>query len=65
MASSFQLYKNMIESGFSHVSNLLLKASNQLNIVQRGDLQLSLTTLEPNIAKLAEQHQSLGSHVLK
>ena len=28
---------NPVESGFNHVSNLLSKACNKLNIVQQGD----------------------------
>ncbi|XP_068220211.1 uncharacterized protein [Palaemon carinicauda] len=35
---------------------------NKLDIVKRGDLRLSLTSMEPDIKKLAEQHQPQGSH---
>ena len=52
----------LVESGFSHVSHLLSKSRNRLDIVKRGDLQLSLTSMEPNIKKLPEQHQPQGSH---
>ena len=52
----------LVESGFSHVSHLISKSRNRLNIVKRGDLRLSLTSMEPNIKKLAEQHQPQGSH---
>ena len=52
----------LVESGFSHVSQLLSKARNRLDIVNRGDLRLSLTSMEPDIKKLAEQHQPQGSH---
>ena len=52
----------LVESGFSHVSHLLSKSRNRLDIVKRGDFQLSLTSMEPNIKKLAEQHQPQGSH---
>ena len=46
------LFHYLVESGFSRVSNLLWKACNQLDIVQKRDIRLSLTKLEPNIAKL-------------
>ncbi|XP_076348271.1 SCAN domain-containing protein 3-like [Tachypleus tridentatus] len=52
----------LVESGFSRVSQLLSKARNRLDIVKRGDLRLSLTSMEPDIKKLAEQHQPQGSH---
>ena len=42
-----------IESRFSCVSNLQLKACNQLDII-RSELRLSLAMLKPNITKLAE-----------
>ncbi|XP_076358993.1 SCAN domain-containing protein 3-like [Tachypleus tridentatus] len=52
----------LVESGFSRVSQLLSKARNRLDIVKRGDLRLSLTSMEPDIKKLAAQHQPQGSH---
>ncbi|XP_076322021.1 zinc finger BED domain-containing protein 5-like [Tachypleus tridentatus] len=52
----------LVELGFSRVSQLLSKARNRLDIVKRGDLRLSLTSMEPDIKKLAEQHQPQGSH---
>ncbi|XP_076348273.1 SCAN domain-containing protein 3-like [Tachypleus tridentatus] len=52
----------LVESGFSRISQLLSKARNRLDIVKRGDLRLSLTSMEPDIKKLAEQHQPQGSH---
>ncbi|XP_068243860.1 SCAN domain-containing protein 3-like [Palaemon carinicauda] len=52
----------LVESGFSCVSQLLSKARNRLDIVKRGDLRLSLISMEPDIKKLAEQHQPQGSH---
>ncbi|XP_068233580.1 SCAN domain-containing protein 3-like [Palaemon carinicauda] len=52
----------LVESGFSRVSQLLSKARNRLDIVKRDDFQLSLTSMEPDIKKLAEQHQPRGSH---
>ncbi|KAK2712178.1 hypothetical protein QYM36_011019 [Artemia franciscana] len=35
---------------------------NKLDIMKRGDLRLSLTSIEPNINKLAEKNQPQGSH---
>ncbi|XP_076324411.1 zinc finger BED domain-containing protein 5-like [Tachypleus tridentatus] len=52
----------LVESGFSRVSQLLSKARNRLDIVKRGDVRLSLTSMEPDIKKLAEHHQPQGSH---
>ncbi|XP_068238494.1 SCAN domain-containing protein 3-like [Palaemon carinicauda] len=52
----------LFESGFSRLSQLLSKARNRLNIVKRGDLRLSLTSMGPDIKKLAEQYQPKGSH---
>lgn len=39
----------LVESGFSRVFHLLSKARNRLDIVKKGDLRLSLTSMEPNI----------------
>ncbi|KAK2723983.1 hypothetical protein QYM36_002352 [Artemia franciscana] len=47
---------------FSRVSQMLSKDRNRLDIVKRGDLRLSLTSIEPNINKLAEKNRPLGSH---
>lgn len=52
----------LVESGFSRVMHLLSKARNRLDVVQRGDLRMSLTTLKPEINKLAKLHQAQGSH---
>ena len=52
----------LVEAGFSRVSQMLSKAHNRLDIVERGDLRLSLTSIEPNIKKLIEKHQPQGSH---
>ncbi|KAK2725100.1 hypothetical protein QYM36_001525 [Artemia franciscana] len=35
---------------------------NRLDIMKRGDLRLSLTSIEPNISKLAKKNQPQGSH---
>ncbi|KAK2712745.1 hypothetical protein QYM36_011442 [Artemia franciscana] len=52
----------LAEAGFSRVSQMLSKARNRLDFVKRGDLRLSLTSIEPNIMKLVEKHQPQGSH---
>ncbi|KAK2712452.1 hypothetical protein QYM36_011218 [Artemia franciscana] len=49
-------------TAFSRVSQMLSKDRNRLDIVKRGDLRLSLTSIEPNINKLAEKNRPLGSH---
>ncbi|XP_052824058.1 uncharacterized protein LOC128247878 [Octopus bimaculoides] len=48
------LLSYLVESGFCHVTSIMSKAINQIDIVETGDLRISLTTLEENIAKLAE-----------
>ena len=52
----------LVEVGFSRVSQMLSKDRNRLDIVKRGDLRLSLTSIEPNITKLTEKNQPQGSH---
>ncbi|XP_066977864.1 SCAN domain-containing protein 3-like [Macrobrachium rosenbergii] len=52
----------LVESGFSRVFHILSKVRKRLDIVKKGNLRLSLTLIEPNIKKLAEQHQPQGSH---
>ena len=52
----------LVEVRFSRVSNLLSKVRNRLDSVKRGDLRLSLTTIEPDIKKLTAQHKPQGSH---
>uniref|UniRef100_A0A5S6R0E4 HAT C-terminal dimerisation domain-containing protein n=1 Tax=Trichuris muris TaxID=70415 RepID=A0A5S6R0E4_TRIMR len=42
----------LVERGFSVVAELLTKKRNKLQIVNRGDLRLRLTSIEPNIEKL-------------
>ncbi|KAK2704319.1 hypothetical protein QYM36_016648 [Artemia franciscana] len=44
------------------VPQMLSKARNRLDIVKRGDLRLSLTSIDPNIKKLVVKHQPQGSH---
>ncbi|KAK2704871.1 hypothetical protein QYM36_017048 [Artemia franciscana] len=52
----------LVEATFSRLSQILSKDCNRLDIVKRGDLRLSLTSIEPNINKLAEKNQPQGSH---
>ena len=52
----------LVEKGFSSMTQLLTKQRNRLEICQRGDLRLMLTSIEPSIVDLAKQHQAQGSH---
>ncbi|KAK2708461.1 hypothetical protein QYM36_014165 [Artemia franciscana] len=52
----------LVEAAFSRVSQMLSKDRNRIDIDKRGDLRLSLTSIEPNINKLAEKNRPLGSH---
>ncbi|XP_076044767.1 zinc finger MYM-type protein 6-like [Oratosquilla oratoria] len=52
----------LVETSFSRVMHLLSKTGNCLDIEKRGDLRLSLTSLELNIDKLAALHQSQRFH---
>ena len=52
----------LVERGFSTVIHLLTKTRNRLDIVERGDLRLRLTNLQPDIQGLASCHQSHPSH---
>lgn len=52
----------LVERGFSAVANLLSKKRNRLHIMERGDLRLMLTKLEPDINKLLKLHQAQPSH---
>ena len=58
------LFLHLILLEFSRISQILSKARNRLDIVKRGDLRLSLTSIEPNIKKLVEKHQPQGSHLI-
>ncbi|KMQ94883.1 zinc finger protein [Lasius niger] len=48
----------LVERGFNAVTNLLTKKRNRLQIVDRGDLRMLLTNIEPNIKKLVAAHQA-------
>ncbi|KAL4089195.1 hypothetical protein QTP88_024256 [Uroleucon formosanum] len=52
----------LVEKGFSAVQQLLTKSRNKLEICERGDLRLMLTSIEPDIISLAGNHQPQGSH---
>jgi len=46
----------LVEKGFSVVQLLLIKSRNKLEICERGDLRLMLTSIEPNIISLTGNH---------
>ena len=52
----------LVERGFSAVTTLLSKKRSNLQVVERGDLRLLLTKIEPNIEKLLLTHQAQASH---
>ncbi|KFD48455.1 LOW QUALITY PROTEIN: hypothetical protein M514_10673 [Trichuris suis] len=51
----------LVQCGFSRIVTLT-KCRNRIDTAARGDLRLSLSNLEPNIAKMEEKHQPQGSH---
>ncbi|KAG0438169.1 SCAN domain-containing protein 3 [Dictyocoela muelleri] len=52
----------LVERGFSAVTNLLTKKRNRLQTVERGDLRLLLTKIQPRVKDLLESHQIHPSH---
>ncbi|KAI0978323.1 hypothetical protein GJ496_002319 [Pomphorhynchus laevis] len=52
----------LIKAGFSKLLSLWTKYRNRLNIERRGDLRMSLSTMNADMAKLASKHQFQGSH---
>jgi hypothetical protein len=52
----------LVESLFSWVTYWLSKVRNRLDVVKRNDLRSSLTTMQPDISKLASVHQAQGTH---
>lgn len=52
----------LAERGFSAVSQIFIKSRNRLDIVERGDLRLRLTSIQPNIEELLRKHQVHPSH---
>jgi len=46
---------------FSHLTCWLSKVRNRLDAVKRGELHLSLTTLQPDIHDLASAHRAQGA----
>ncbi|CAI9716139.1 Hypothetical predicted protein [Octopus vulgaris] len=51
----------LVESGFYHVGTLLSHKRIVLDVTQRGNLRLKLTSLKPNVSALAASHQTHGS----
>ncbi len=52
----------MAEKGFSAVSKLLGCQRKCLQIVEKGDLRLMISNIEPRIEDLVEKHQTHSSH---
>ena len=52
----------LVEKGFSAVSQILGKQRLSMDIVNRGDLQLHLTNIEPDLDKIVSRHQAHPSH---
>ena len=55
-------YNYLVEFSSSWVTHLLLKVSNCLDAVTSDNLNLSLTTMQPEIQKLASVHQAQRTH---
>jgi hypothetical protein len=53
---------HMVEAGFSHVSAVLSKQRNRLNLEERGDLRLKLTNIQPDVKALVRAHQAHPWH---
>ncbi|KAM3833924.1 zinc finger BED domain-containing protein 5-like [Diretmus argenteus] len=51
----------LVEQGFSQVLHMQSKYRNRLDLAS-GALRLKLTSLQPAVKKLAENHQAQGSH---
>ncbi|XP_029632961.1 SCAN domain-containing protein 3-like [Octopus sinensis] len=52
----------LVESGFSHAGTLIFYKRIGLDVTQRGDLRLKLTSLKSNVSALAALHQTHSSH---
>ncbi|XP_071771056.1 zinc finger BED domain-containing protein 5-like [Centroberyx gerrardi] len=52
----------LVEQGFSQVLHMQSKYRNRLDFMASGALRLKLTSLQPAVKKLAENHQAQGSH---
>lgn len=52
----------LVERGFSVVSQIMTKARNRLDVVERGDLRLRLTAMTSDVEQLMSQHQVQPSH---
>ncbi|XP_071397542.1 zinc finger BED domain-containing protein 5-like [Centroberyx affinis] len=51
----------LVEQGFSQVLHMQSKYRNRLDLMASGALWLKLTSLQPAVKKLAENHQAQGS----
>ena len=52
----------LVERGFSAVSQLLGKQRLKMDIVDRGDLRMNLTNIEPDLEKIVSRHQAHPAH---
>ncbi|XP_028440786.1 protein FAM200A-like [Perca flavescens] len=52
----------LVEQGFSQALHMQTKYRSRLNLVTSGALRLKLTSLCPDVKKLAASHQAQGSH---
>ncbi|XP_071391322.1 zinc finger BED domain-containing protein 5-like [Centroberyx affinis] len=52
----------LVEQGFSQVLHMQSKYRNRLDLMASGAIRLKLTSLQPAVKKLAENHQAQGSH---
>lgn len=52
----------LVEKGFIAVQQLWTKSRNKLEICEKGDLILMLTSIESDIISLDENYQPQGSH---
>lgn len=52
----------LVECGFSAVNDMVTSKRNRLEITQRGDLRLKLTSIAPEIKKLCAQQTAQISH---
>ena len=52
----------LVERGFSAVTQILTKQRNRLQITERGDLRLLLSSFKPDVEKLLSLHHAHPSH---
>ena len=53
---------SMAEAGLGHVSAILTKQKNRLNLQNRGDLPLRFTKFQPNVNNLPVARKAHPSH---